>query len=516
MEKFYFGIDTIDIICEALSEANEFVKIAIFQIHSQKVFNILNSKAIQGLNVEIITLPNDSIHADVQEEVINRFNHLISLGAKIFHIPWNVGDPSRTTTAVGRWYSFHGKFIVTDKNAIALSANFTAQDELDAVIISDEVSTINQFISKFEWLKRTFVLPHGTYQGSIRQDIISTFPQGTSENDIEKIFKLPSTVNSQTHKNTWIKEYPEKMIPIIDRVRSGLYIMPFDGKARDLYEKIIENAQEFVYLSSESFTDFAFALFIKKIKTSKNLDIKVLTGAQSQDFSDRIKEMYLELVAYQVQIRTTNEPIHGKLMITDHGVVISSVNLNKINLGFPVRKNFWRGNTETLYLGNSDDIELIQDAKEKYQTVFSNALDIFDKFTDKMYPVSGNIFSKVYNLKSEKRAKILLSRIILYEKIEAQRIIVKMGSYVTRLVRLFHPENNIVKADDLIAAMILFFLSESKLSENQLKQKLENVSHQIDPKNSLRLLLQHRLVEIDMQGYFKIDLERLIGRDYDG
>ena len=66
------------------------------------------------MRVEIFTLPYDSIYEDNAEQVINNFEKLIQSGAKVYFCKWNIGDPGRTYTAVGRWYSFHGKFLLTE------------------------------------------------------------------------------------------------------------------------------------------------------------------------------------------------------------------------------------------------------------------------------------------------------------------------------------------------------------------------------------------------------------------
>jgi len=63
---------------------------------------------------------NDSVSTDV----ITRFENLSNLGAQLHFCKWNVGDPKRTSTVIRRWYSFHGKFIVTDKSAIVLINEF--------------------------------------------------------------------------------------------------------------------------------------------------------------------------------------------------------------------------------------------------------------------------------------------------------------------------------------------------------------------------------------------------------
>jgi len=106
----------------------------MFQIHNEHVFEALMAKAKQA-KIEILTLPYDSINDDVKKEVEQRFEALKVQGAIIYFDKWNVGSSERTTTATNRWYSFHGKFIVTDRSAIALSANFTKNQELDALVI---------------------------------------------------------------------------------------------------------------------------------------------------------------------------------------------------------------------------------------------------------------------------------------------------------------------------------------------------------------------------------------------
>jgi len=68
------------------------------------MFDKLKEKLDAGVKVEIITLPYDSINTDVRQEVESKLRVLESKGAKILFDKWNVGDPSRTTTAVGRWH----------------------------------------------------------------------------------------------------------------------------------------------------------------------------------------------------------------------------------------------------------------------------------------------------------------------------------------------------------------------------------------------------------------------------
>ena len=147
MISFDFNTNIIEQVINELTEAKSFIKIAIFQIHHQEIFNTLLQKLNGGVSVEIFTLPYDSINDEIKEIVTERFERLNTAGAVLNFCKWNVGDPERTTTAVGRWYSYHGKFLVTDRCAISLSANFTESQELDAILLyKDEQEKINDYL----------------------------------------------------------------------------------------------------------------------------------------------------------------------------------------------------------------------------------------------------------------------------------------------------------------------------------------------------------------------------------
>ena len=159
MKTFEFSNNVVTKVLEKLEKAEEFIKIAVFQIHLESLFDLLEQKINQGLEIDIFTLPYDSINKSVSEGVITRLERLSNLGANLHFCKWNVGDPERTSTAIGRWYSYHGKFIVTGKSAIVLSANLIRNNELDAtIIIEDEQSFIDNFVERFDELLDLFVL----------------------------------------------------------------------------------------------------------------------------------------------------------------------------------------------------------------------------------------------------------------------------------------------------------------------------------------------------------------------
>jgi len=251
MKIFEFNRNVVDRIINELRDAEEFIRIAIFQLHNQHIFTLLNEKLLEGIKVEIFTLPYDSINEDSRAKVTELFKNLEGNGATLHFCKWNVGDPERTTTAVGRWYSFHGKFIVTDKSSIALSANLIQNEELDAIIIfKDDSDKVEEYNRKFDELIELYIQEVSGYNGTVRQKIIETdLP------DILSVFDLPPVIKTKTHKNNWVQHYPSSLCPDDVPIEDKLYLTPFDCKGRNFLKNLISKASEFVYLSTESFTD---------------------------------------------------------------------------------------------------------------------------------------------------------------------------------------------------------------------------------------------------------------------
>jgi hypothetical protein len=174
---FAFSTEVVPLILEEIKSADRYVRIAMFQIHHEDVFKTLKNLLTRKVKVEILTLPYDSINEEIRSPVENRFEDLARNGAILYFNKWNVGNPEQTRTAVGRWYSFHGKFIVTDKSAIALSANFTHSKELDAAIIyKGAQDKISEFNTKFDELLQLFVTKDNHHDGSIRRRILNITP----------------------------------------------------------------------------------------------------------------------------------------------------------------------------------------------------------------------------------------------------------------------------------------------------------------------------------------------------
>lgn len=303
MKTFEFSPNVINTIIGELQDAEEYIRIALFQIHNREVFNVLNNKLGEGVRIEIITLPYDSINEDVQAEVTSMFQNIERNGARLHFCKWNVGDPERTSTAVGRWYSFHGKFIVTDKSAIALSANFTQAEELDAAIIfKNEIDKIEEYNRKFDELIDIFITENQGYSGTIRQRIADL-------EDDSSLFELPRVIETETHSSHWIRHYPSALCPVDISVEDKLYLAPFDCRGRNFLMSLISAASDFAYISTESFVGnmltskfalrsrqevkalFARLIIRKEIEVKKFVfDVGKITAALMRIFNRNIVE----------------------------------------------------------------------------------------------------------------------------------------------------------------------------------------------------------------------------------
>lgn len=506
MKTFIFGNDVVAVVLKKLKDAKKFIKIAVFQIHLDELFDLLECKLEQGITVEIFTLPCDSINdSSVRHNVSKRFEKLLELGAFIRFCKWNVGDPERTSTAIGRWYSFHGKFIVTDRSAIALSANFTRTNELDAaIIIDEEQKMIEQFKNKFDELVNLFITKNYGYEGIIRNKIIETGIE-----NIEEVFKLPNVIQTTTHKDTWIKHYPSSLCPDDIKFEDKLYIVPFDVKGRNVYEKVLNEAEKFIYITAETFTDIDFATFLRQLKIYKNnIAIKILTGSTSMDFSDRIQKMYRELIADEIQLFTIEENLHAKLIITDKHLLLGSINLNKMNLGFFKTQLYWRENTETFYI--TSDSTLIEEAKEKFEVQITNSINIKKKLAEKIKKEVSYILNKSFNIRSKNEVKELFSKFILMKEIEVKKDANKLARITKKLMN--HYKVRIADKNTFLMAVILFYLQDRKHTLSEINNKISRLVDITDITNLCSLikqLIEAKFIVIE-EDFYKINIDTLI------
>ncbi|XHH08865.1 MAG: phosphatidylserine/phosphatidylglycerophosphate/cardiolipin synthase family protein [Candidatus Bathyarchaeia archaeon] len=496
--NFDFSDNVITQIIEEINTAKEYIRIAIFQLHNVEVFEALQRKLDEGVKVEIFTLPFDSLKAKVRAETEKNFQKIAEKGAEIRFNQWGEGNPDNTRTAVEGWYCFHGKFIVTDQSAIALSANFTNKQELDAILIyrNDQLK-IKEFNDKLDFLKNLFINPKDRFDGEIRE-LITKAVNG----DTDKIFALPKRVNA-IHEGHWIRKYPNSLIVPVTTLEEKLYLTPFDGKGREIFRRAIAEAEQFIFLSTESFTDMEFANSLIELLTRKAIDVKIVTGTESRDFKERVNELFKGLLTQTIGLRTTEGNSHAKLMITDKALIVSSVNLNKMNLGFEEGKNFWSENTESIYL--SRDPSLVKEAKTKFLSVFDSSLNVSEVLKEKIAKEVSDLYETTFNLRVESQTKLLFAGLLLKQQIYAKRFVIRIGKIAKKLVSF--SGKSVVEKNDLLCALVLFYLSElGKQTVESLQERLSEMDKKINVASLLTTLINCGLVERE-DNYFKLRVE---------
>ncbi len=501
MINFELSKNIIERVKEILKNAEKYIHIAVFQLHREDIFRILLDRLKTNIEIEIFTLPFDSIHKN-QEDIINNFKKLQKNGAKIYHCHWNVGDPGRTTTAVGQWYSFHGKFIVTDKNAVGMTTNLTQNTELDAILIyENDNNKLLEFEAKFNNLKELFVQENLGYNGIIRQKIIDT-----GLDNIQQVFNLPKSIKTTIYKNHWIQHYPSIICPETVPIENKLYITPFDCRGVNFLKDIISQANKFIYISTESFTDPNFPNFLKK-KSLKNLEIKILSGVKSMDFTDRVQNMFRELLAHDIKIRTRNDNLHAKLIITENHLVLSSINLNRISLGFKPKKNYWRENTETINICTAPSI--IRIASKQFNSIFNNSIEIEKKLEERMGENIGKSIRYIFDINSiSSDVKSIIGHLIVSKEIQTKKFLLELGKCISEIIKKFYKSR--VNVEIFQLALVFYFITERKMTYDELEEKVKSLNIKLNLNNLLNILIKKGLILKVSDYYSKLEFEKIL------
>jgi hypothetical protein len=223
------------------------------------------------------------------------------------------------------------------------------------------------------------------------------------------------------------------------------------------------------------------------------------------DFTDRVGSMFRDLLAQEIDVRTTDEDIHAKLVITDKALAVSSINLNKINLGFQQTSKYWRENTESILVCKNP--EIIRFAKDKYLEIFNRSHNVKDTLSGKIEDTVKEMLKKTFQLRATPDVRVLFAKFVLKKQIDVRKLIIKIGKITKRLMNYYGRTK--VEKQDFISALILYFLSEGKRDYNQLKEQIDEVEKDVNLLTIINALKFAKLVEQEGD-YYKINIEKLV------
>ncbi|MCK4233025.1 hypothetical protein KAX75_01235, partial [candidate division WOR-3 bacterium] len=310
----------------AIKEASDFIDIVTFQFTSENIVKLLVKKAIQGVRIRIITLPEDS-YRDVSErkKITELYNFLTSKDIELNRCIWEVGVPELTETSLSgeqtegggnKWYALHGKFVVTDKKAFALSTNFTDEKQLEVYLLYDDKDIIKDFRKKFDKIKDLFCSKQEILPGSLYFQL----PTGVQQ-EIKTLYERTKRIN--------VKDYPPEVSPDAEIIK-GFFLSPFEGRARIFLNNMIDQAEEFIYLSTERLFDDQIVKKLLSKAYMTDIPMKILTGhprAVRQNPA-KAEKMVEDLMAAGVEFAIIDD-VHAKFWITEKYICVGSSNIGK-------------------------------------------------------------------------------------------------------------------------------------------------------------------------------------------
>lgn len=490
---------------KAIRNASKFIDIVSFQFTSREIVHLLIAKAKEGVAIRVISLPEDSYGEVTRREQIEKlYNSLIQEGIELNRCIWEVGVPELTETSLSgeqtegggnKWYSLHGKFVVTDREAIATSLNFTDKVQLEVYLSYDDKKTIETFREKFDSLKALFCsedLPPGLLYKKLSLEL---------QREIKTLFEQTGRIN--------VKEYPPEFSPQ-KQIKQGLYLSPLEGRARTFFNQLIEEAKEFIYLASERFFDDEVVKILLNKAYLTDIPIKIMTRHPRtvRQNPSKAERMVADLMAAGVEVFVIDD-IHAKFWLTDNWLCVTSANLGKMNLGFAKPGNYWRANTETLWFDNNRKI--INSAKNTLDSTFQTSKSGIAALSDVGTKSSRakNLFA-LFGYKSKREAKVLMARIETQFTIQNRQNIIRVAKLSARLAEI--ESANFITEEHVIMANILFYLRERKHDLNEIEEKMIKIVKKDKIVSAIKNLQRYNYVAKE-QEYYTINIERLLVRE---
>lgn len=499
--KFQF-IEGIGPLLESVNNAQKFLRIVSFQLTSLRVVNALEEACRRGVQVSAITLPPDS-YAGNRAVVSQLFDNLRSVGVDLSLCIWEVGEPRLTTTSLSgvteggmgqKWYSLHSKFLVSDRNVLISSSNCTDENRLECYLELCDSTSIHEFENKFKYMKDMFInSKKETVPGSL-------------------LLKLPTPLQDEVRRQfteegrLLVRDYPSNLCPPAE-LRPGLVVSPFEGRARDVLTKMIDTAEQFLFLSSERFFDEELTELILARLRLRPLEVKILAGPPQNVRQNPAKARAMLEKLLAAGCKYASPPnIHAKLWLSDKWFIIGSANLAKMNLGFVPRSNYWRADTQVLFL--RDEVSLIEEAAIAFREYFNSSpqdISVLAEISSNI-KVARNKFRSV-GLKCSSGAAVLMARLESHFAIEAAQ---KMNEISRLAAKLVHRDNR-EKVDEQHVAMaaILLLLRERKHQEDELARKLSAALGQALIGEALRGLAARHYATKTADGW-AIDIDTLV------
>ncbi len=379
-----------------------------------------------------------------------------------------------------KWYSLHSKFIFSEKDALITSSNLDENTELEIFLKYKDEDTVKNFDEKFKWLYKNFIEKE---ENNLPGNLINKIEGKQKENIINRFNSLGRLL---------IKNYPSSLTPDKTNIERGLILTPFDIKARNLVNDLINESESFLYFMSERIYDESFVNEIIKKAVQSDIDIKLITGKPEKvrQNTRKAREFFRKLGSAGVEIGTI-EDVHSKLWMNEKRLAVGSTNIGKMNLGFK-KSNQWRSNTESLMLETNR--EIITAVKSRYREIFVETKGLVEVLgeSNKAQRTAKQYFG-LFDHYSRKDAKKTFGRIRLKFNLEKEGELTQIAKYSAMLAKKYN--KRYIEKEDIIMSTILTVLKRRSSTMREIRKHLNDVIESKEIGTAIDRLMEYELIE---------------------
>jgi len=282
--------------------------------------------------------------------------------------------------------------------------------------------------------------------------------------------------------------------------------LPFEGRARNILEEIIESAEEYIYLLSERLYDDNLVAFLGEKILNSNVKVKLLTNPPSyvrQNVS-KAREQFRKVASFGGEIRGIEE-IHAKCWLTDKWLVVGSPNLTKMNLGFK-KASCWRANTETIFAEDNPDI--IKQAKKTIDELFLRANTVLDVLgTSSSATRTSKEYFDYFHCYSRAKAKKVFGKIRVKLSLESQKALLDIAKFASLIAK--QEDKRYIEEEHVIMGAILQRLKKRSSTLDNLVEVYSDVISKEKLSKGIDLLMGKGYIN-KAEDNFEIDIETLL------
>lgn len=280
------------------------------RFYDDRIADLLVEKRNLGIYVELVTTPPEAARTGDLVEWSRRLQKQLAVsGVRVYRYDWELGRQSRVSTFGGRRYALHADFLVTDRDAVILSADLTKAvsegRDTSAYIVYDDWDRVQALQTQFERLK---------------------------DLSLNLEAHVPSRCIDSSHR-------PRKILvgnPYVDAAfspKDGFYLLPFEAYGRTAIEHAVSAATDYVYCITDAPLDDALLRCLRaKKKRTPGVECRLVTSPQLLQRNRAKRADYVQLSAYGVEVKALDR-FRMNLLVTENGVVAGSLDFSALGLG---------------------------------------------------------------------------------------------------------------------------------------------------------------------------------------